>query len=411
MALVTRNGIRLPDLTQPAAGRPVEQPEEIARVILPLSFGAPAGAALGRYASVLAGQRISKPVKGEGVPVLASVSGVYAEEKTLSHPVYGERACLVLDCMDLRRPAPEGEKDPAALTPDRILQSARDCAVIDGLDRTPLADKLAAWRGETDLLVGDGVEMEPYSCAARAVLGESVEQVYGGLELAARAVGAEHFHLAVGPLPGNLYRSLAQRLGGADRLFTVRSKYPTDAYTKKPRGKRLHRIGVQALLALYRAAVYGEPHLTGVVTVAGDAVATPQNLRVPFGTPAETLWRYCGLSAEPTLRLFGDLMTGRPVESGEIPVWPGDACLLALTDPPRPEPEVCVGCGQCIHACHRGLAPVSILRGADRGGVAAAARWHPEECDGCGACAAVCPAGIELTQRILTLKKEVEAHE
>lgn len=411
MALVTRHGIRLPDLKQPAAGRALEEPEGVTRVYLPLSYSAPTKGVLHRYSSVLAGQVIAAPLQPEGVPVVATVSGVYSSEKVFSHPVYGERVCLVMDCMDARRPAPDAPRNPETLTPEQIREAARVCAVTDELDGGYVADKLAAFAGDTDILVADGVELQPYSSAARAVLNESVEQVYKGLQLAAKAVGAASCHLAVGPLPGNLRRALSQRLGGENRLFVTRSKYPADIFAPSPRGKRIRRMGVQALLALYRAAVYGEPHLAGVVTVAGDAVATPRNLRVPFGIPAEALWRHCGLSAEPTVYLFGDLMTGRQVENGDIPVLPGDTCLLALADPPRPEPEVCVGCGQCIQSCHRGLAPVSLIRAARRGGKTAALRWHPEECDGCGACSAVCPAGIELSAQIRALKKEAEDHE
>lgn len=411
MALVTHHGIRLPDYKQPAAGRAVEEPENVTRVYLPLSLSAPSKGTLRRYDSVLAGQAIARPLRSGEPALLATVSGVYSAQKVFSHPVYGEQDCLVMDCMDLHRPAPGAPRDPEGLTPEQIREAARRCSVTDELDGAYLTDKLAAFSGDTDILVGDGVEIQPYSSAARAVLSESAEQVYAGLQLAAKAVGAPAFHLAAAPLPANLRRALDRRLGGEDKLFITRSKYPVDKYAPSPRGKKVRRIGIQALLALYRAAVYGEPHLCGVVTVAGSAVATPRNLRVPFGTPAETLFRHCGLAEEPTVILFGDLLTGRRAEDTDLPVLPGDTCLLALTDPPRPEPEVCVGCGLCIQACHRGLSPASIVRAARRGGTASVLRWRPEECDGCGACSAVCPAGIELSHRILELKKEVEANE
>lgn len=408
MTLFPRRGLRLPSLKEPAAGRAVEEVESLSRVYLPLSYGGKTRLNLHRYASVLCGQTVAKTTGKKGVPILSSVSGVYTEQKTFSHPVYGEIACLVMDCMDVRRPAPSERADVTALSAADIIDVARQCAVIDELDGRYLCDKLQEWAAEgCDLLVGDAVENQPYACAAWAVLNESVEAVFEGLALAARAVGAAEYHLAAQPLPADHRRALRQRLGGDDKLFIVRSKYPAVAYTAEPQGKAVRRIGVQALLALFRAAAFGEPHTTCVVTVTGEAVATPRNLRVPFGTPACELLRLCGLSADPTVLIFGDLMTGTAVTEDTLPVLAGVTCLLALVDPPRPAAEVCIGCGRCVQVCHAGLLPCAIVDRLEKAQNDYIQALHAEECDNCGACSAVCPAGRELAMQIATVAKVI----
>lgn len=407
MALVTRRGVYLPSLKKPASGRPIEEMTTLSRVYLPVAYRGETRPVLHRYTSVLLGQVIARPATSGGVPVLSSVSGVYTDQKTLSHPIYGEIDCLVMDCMEIRRPTPPAPQKTDALTPAQIVDIARQQAVIDELDGRFLADKLAKWADTgCDVLVGDGVENQPYASAAWGVLNESVEQVYEGLALAARAMGVEQYHLAVQPLPGDHRRALRQRLGDDQKLFIVRGKYPAVSYTKKPIGKTVCRIGVQALLALWRAAALGEPHTTCVVTVAGDAVSTPRNLRVPFGTPATELFRLCGLSADPTLLLFGDVMTGQAVADPDIPILPGVTCLLALCEPERPAAQVCVGCGRCVQVCHAGLMPEAIMQLCEKGATDQLAAFHPADCDGCGACSAVCPAGRELALTIASIGQE-----
>ena len=408
MSLFPPRGLRLPSLKEPAAGRAVEEPDTLTRVYLPLSHGEKTRLSLHRYASAVCGQTVAKPVGKKTVPIISSVSGVYTEQKTFSHPVYGETTCLVMDCMDIRRPAAGERADVTALSAEKILEAARQCAVVDELDGRRLYDKLQEWAAEgCDVLVGDAVENQPYACAAWAVLNESVEDVFEGLTLAARVVGAATYHLAVQPLPADHRRALRQRLGADEKLFQVRNKYPAVAYTAAPQEKTVRRIGVQALLALLRAAAFGEPHTACVVTVSGEAVATPRNLRVPFGTPASALLRFCGLAADPTVIVFGDLMTGVAVTDEEMPIVAGVTCLLALVDPPRPAADVCVGCGRCVQVCHAGLLPEAIVQRLEKAQNDYIKALHAEKCDNCGACSAVCPAGRDLAMSIANVAKVI----
>lgn len=408
MSLFFPRGLRLPSLKEPAVGRAVVEPDSLVKVYLPLSYGEKTRLSLHRYGSVLCGQTVAKPAGKKTVPIVSSVSGVYTAQKTFLHPVYGETTCLVMDCMDIRRPAAGQRADVAALSAAEILDAARQCAVIDELDGRYLYDKLREWAATgCDLLVGDAVENQPYACAAWAVLNESVEAVFEGLALAARAVGVLDYHLAVQPLPADHRRALRQRLGGDEKLFVVRNKYPAVRYTAKPQGKKVCRIGVQALLALFRAAAFGEPQTACVVTVAGEAVATPRNLRVPFGTPASALLHLCGLSADPTVLIFGDLMTGTAVTDEEMPILAGVTCLLALVDPPRPAADVCVGCGRCVQVCHAGLLPEAIVQRLEKAQNDYIKALHAEKCDNCGACSAVCPAGRDLAMSIANVAKVI----
>lgn len=414
MSVHTNRGIRLPQYKEPAASRDVARLKQIQRVILPLSYGAEGPRpSCGLYETVMRGAALVKPESPEELPVAASVTGVFSGTRPVIHPLYGELDCAVIDVL-----VAEGEEDgkPAnldRLTPDKLPKIAREAGIIDELDGVPLHTKLSQWREEgCDFLVADGTQPEPYASSAWAVLNLSAEAVQEGLRLAADCVGASGYHTAVF-LPPERRRPLAQRLG-EHKLFQVPNRYPVTRYVRRyrtpmgakkpdalPMSARVCRIGVQACLALYRAAAYGEPHCGAVVTVAGDAVATPQNLYVPFGTPVRDLLQHCGLSENPSHLIFGDMMTGIAAESDEVPVLPGMTCILALKKRPVAlTPTVCIGCGRCAKVCHAGLLPSEIVRRLENMHYERLAGLHPEDCDGCGACSYVCPSGREVALRV-----------
>lgn len=136
---------------------------------------------------------------------------------------------------------------------------------------------------------------------------------------------------------------------------------------------------------LYQAAAYGIPHRDCVITVAGDAVANPQNVRVPFGTLVEDILAFCGLAKNPAYVLLGDVMTGVTVSDTKLPIIPGNTCLLAMTSRKTVPFHPCIGCGRCAQVCHDGLLPYEIIRRLENMHYERLTSLHPEECDGCGA--------------------------
>ena len=381
-------------------------------MLVPLCYGdtsealpaAAAGAQIGR------GEVLSDP--GGDTPSLATVTGTFEDIRTISHPVVGQVSCAVL------RPRPEENPPPPqpalltaqeanaadALETDAILGAARRAGIIDELDGIPLHLKLADWKDKAfDVLVADGTEAEPYASSAWAVLTESAEDVWRGLALAARAAGIPRYHVAV-LLPTKRRRPLAQRLG-EEAVYQVRSKYPADRLTGGAGRSAVCRIGVQAALALCRAAALGEPQTSCVLTVAGDAVANPQNVRVPFGTPAGEVLRACGLSSDPQYLIFGDAMTGVTADSVDTPILPGTTCLLALVSRTVLSPQPCMGCGRCARVCHADLLPYEIVRRLENMHYERLVSLEPEACDGCGACSHVCPAGRDVTAKVLEARQ------
>lgn len=407
MSIFTKSGISLPLLKEPAVSRPIEEMENVTRVTLPLSFSgesSPRRPALGSYSTVIRGQVIGLPEDEQDTPVLASVTGVLSGTQTLTHPLYGELECAVLDCMVSARPEPLPRPHKGEWTPAEIVGAARTAGIIDEIDGVPLHLKLKAWQGgRCHFLVADGVEQEPYSSSAWAVLNEAIEQVWEGVQLAVTATGVAGAHIAV-KLPAARRRALSRRLRNS-QLFQVRRLYPAEQYSHTAGDVVVGRVGVQACLALYRAVAYGESHGDCVITVAGDAVATPQNLRIPFGVSIRQVLLACGLSTDPTRVILGDALTGVAVSTLDLPLLPGSTCLLALTEKKTTVPHACIGCGRCVQACHAGLLPFEIYRRLENMHYERLSGLLPEHCDGCGACSYVCPAGLDLAARVMEARE------
>ena len=117
------------------------------------------------------------------------------------------------------------------------------------------------------------------------------------------------------------------------------------------------RLGVQACLALYRAVAYGESHGDCVLTVAGDAVAAPRNLRVPFGVSIRQVLLACGLSADPVR-----VILGTPYRHGGGHLGSASASRIHLpagSDGKKgAASRACIGCGRCVRRVMRACCPL-----------------------------------------------------
>lgn len=412
----TEKGVRLLFQKSPAIDQPTAVLTDVAQVVLPYTYfsDVPVLSTVSLYDTVRRGTPLSAAEDTSG-PVLSSVMGAVSGERTVLHPLYGELRCAVIDRLpsepEPEMPAPHTE----VFTIEEICAAAEWAHIIDELDGVPLALKLRDWQqGNCDYLVADAVQIEPYESSAWAVLRDHAEQAAEGLALAARAAGTKRYHIAV-CLSGQRRRSVELRVG-KDRLFQTDSFYPVvDLVRRSHRGGRctaapedtVCRVGIQACLALYRALYFHEPHYCGTLTVAGDAVRSPQNVTVPFGTSVQDVLAYCGLTEDPSYLIIGEMMNGVCASAQDIPVLPGMTCILAFTASaiPTVTPRTCIGCGRCAQVCHKGLLPYEIVRRFRNMHYERLGSLNAAACDGCAACSYVCPCGIDLAEIIAQARR------
>ncbi|MBR5523927.1 MAG: 4Fe-4S dicluster domain-containing protein [Clostridia bacterium] len=338
----------------------------------------------------------------EDTPVVAPIAGTVEGTVVIHHPLYGSLLCADItasgEAEDRLPVLPEDE-----LTPDAILEIAREAAIYDELDGIPLWEKLQQWRlPENDLaalhsvLVADATENDIFGSAAWSVVVEQPKLALFGLQMAARALHFSRYHIAT-MLPKRRRRTLKRAIGRMN-VFTVPDEYPVTVYAD--RKDEVYRIGVQSCLALGRALKQGLRHTAAIVTVAGDALPAPRNLRVPFGTEISALLDACQVKVGHRI-LLGDSMVGVHCADPHTPLLPGVTTVLAMLPRRVSVPGPCIGCGRCAEVCHAGLLPYEIVRRSENMHYERLQHLYPGDCDGCGACSYICPSGRDVANEVL----------
>lgn len=406
MSKLTKRGIIFPSLKQPAESRPIIDITLPSRLIVPLISGNGSDCRLTVKVNdtVLKGDIIATSDSETESCVHSPATGVLSGRQTIFHPLLGNTVCAVIDCISTKNET--GKSRPTdKLSSEEIIELAHKKGIVDELDGQPLAEKLSVCRKNKNImLIADGSDQEPYGSSSWAVINQFCDMVYNGLKLAGTAANTNQYKIGV-KLNKKQFSELQKKYNQIDSSVFLNAgrKYPTNYKLARTNTGKMSvcRIGVQACLALYSAAAFNHPPNSCVVTVAGDCVANPQNVRVPFGTLIDDLLRFCGLADQPEYIIIGDAMTGITIQDTNIPIVSGITCLLAIKNRTHPPVHPCIGCGRCAEACHAGLLPYEIMRRLDNMQYERLDYLLPEECDGCGVCSHVCPSGLEVAYKVL----------
>lgn len=342
--------------------------------------------------------------------VRSPISGKVSEIKKMDHPLLGEVICAVIE------PDPFGKSErispKSGLTDDEIIEIAQAAGIIDEYDGIPLSKKLRRIRrAKADCLVAMAVDEETYVCSSEAAFRESPEAVAGGLAFAARACGAGMQKIAVAKIKELLSLTWLKAPENRSLLLEAGRAYPVwDGLKRRlsSEGRLPEKIGAQACAALDLAIRKAEPQVRTVVTVAGEGVERPANLRVCIGTPIRELMEECGCP-QNALYIVGSPMTGKTTEDFSAPVTADTRCLIALSRHPEHKPFACIGCGRCSQVCPEGIMPWYLHQYFQQNEYADPAQlYRADKCLGCNSCSSVCPSGIDLSA---VVKKAAEIRE
>jgi electron transport complex protein RnfC len=169
---------------------------------------------------------------------------------------------------------------------------------------------------------------------------------------------------------------------------------------------------VGTVFAVYEAVVKNKPLIERVVTVTGNHLAHPCNLRVRIGTPVRHLIEYAGGMPEDTGKLVGGgPMMGKAWSSVDIPVSKGVSGILLIpaSEAKRKPARSCIRCAKCVHICCMGLEPCRLMNLAEFKDWGAMKENHLMDCLECGSCSYICPAHRPILYHIKWGKNELRA--
>jgi electron transport complex protein RnfC len=318
--------------------------------------------------------------------------------------------------------------DPLALAPEAVAEQVGNAGIVGmGGAVFPAAVKLSAGRKTAvHTLLLNGAECEPYLTCDDRVMREMPEQIVDGAQLMLHALQAQRAIIVVEANKPAAIAALTQALLGFHQieLVTVPTRYPMGSEKQMIRtvtGREVPASGlgtdvgvlvhnVATAQAVHRALRYGYPLVSRVVTVTGSAIANPQNLEVPIGTPIAELLDFCGGLTQPTARLLmGGPMMGQSLPSPAVPVVKGLNGIVALTasEAQTVPPTPCIRCGRCVASCPMGLMPVELTRRIHHEDYQSALDFGLIDCIACGSCAYACPSHIPIVQYLNFAKGEL----
>ncbi len=398
------------------------------KVILPMQqhIGAPCIPTVKKGDHVYVGTVVGNSEAYVSAPVHASVSGTVTEI-TQVMLTGGQMTQAVVVGSDGKM-----EKDPAIAPPPPIttkeeLAKAARAAGLVGLGGAgfPAHVKLNVPEGKTiDTLLVNVAECEPYVTSDHREALENGRNVLEGVYHVKEILGVQRVIIAVEDNKPDVIQKLSEIADDPKRdpldqvrVLPLKSRYPQGAEKvlvqactgrKVPAGKLpadvgclVMNIGSLSFLASYMRT--GMPLTLKRVTLDGSAIAHPQNVIVPVGTPIKDVVAFCGgYKAEPKKLIMGGPMMGVAITSDELPILKQNNAILAFDqrEAQLRQPTACIRCGRCVAACPMHLMPTKLEQAVERQDVEALQSLDIMTCMECGCCSFSCPAGRRLVQAI-----------
>jgi len=432
-------GLHLDDHKTDSNGTPIAQAELPARLILPMQqhIGQMAESQVQVGDKVLKGQLIARASDYVSANIHAPTSGTVVEiaERPIAHPSGLNAPCIVIESDgedqwgELPEPLDYLETDPAELR-DRLRWAG-----IVGMGGAvfPTSVKTNTTGRRVDTLILNAAECEPYITCDDRLMREQPGDVIDGALILRHILGARQVLIGIEDNKPEAIEALREHVAQQQvkdlEIRVVPTKYPSGGEKQlihlltgievPSQGLPLD-IGVvcqnvATCASVADAVLRGRPLISRVVTLTGQGLQQPGNLRALIGTPVNELISQAGGYRNDVSRLLmGGPMMGFALRSDEVPLTKGSNCFIATTESEMPSPagaQPCIRCGECVKVCPAQLLPQQLYWHARARDFDKTQDYHLFDCIECGCCAHVCPANIPLVHYYRFAKTEVWAAE
>ena len=435
MANTFKGGIHVPECKN-TKNLPIIELPAPKRVCIPMQqhIGAPATPLVKKGEEVCIGQVIGRFDDGLSCPVHASISGVVADiEMRPSYTGYGKTAHVIIEndfkntlCPTIK----PYEGNYLSASPEEIIEMVKN-AGISGMGGAafPTYAKIASAIGKAKDIIINCAECEPYITANYRLMLEEPDRIINGAKILLKAFGVGHAIIAIEDNKLDAAQVLFERLEDNSNIeiSILKTKYPQGderqlMYAIKgvelPQGKLPADVGcvifnAETCASIYSAVAEGVPLVSRIVTVDGDAVKQPRNLRIPLGTCYEDIFDFCsGLSEDVAKIISGGPMMGNAQWDYRSVVCKNTSAILAFTEKSTytiAQDASCIHCGRCVSVCPMHLMPNYLATFSKAKNDEMCEKFNIMSCVECGCCTYNCPAGVPIVQHIRNTKTRVVA--
>lgn len=386
------------------------------RVKIPMSMtmGAPCEPLVKVGDEVKVGQKIGDANAPFSAPVHSGVSG-----KVTAISDYRTAAGTVCKAVEIEtdglQTVSEDVKPPVITDKESFIKAVRESGSCGlGGAGFPTHIKLSP-KTPIDTLIINAAECEPYITADYREMMECPDDVIGGITLIKEQLGIESCKLAVEenkPEAIKLFEEMTEKDPSVE-IVTLPSAYPQGAekviiYNSTGRvvmeGQLPSDLGVIVLNVstaafLYRYIKTGMPLVERRLTVDGNAVGEPKNVRAVIGTSFREVMEFCKTDFDAVKKIIGGgPMMGMSIPDPDMPIVKTSNALLAVKTYDDRKTSSCIRCGRCVRVCPLGLMPADIDRAYKIRNIDELKRLKVTLCMNCGSCTYVCPANRKLAE-------------
>ncbi|MDP2104931.1 MAG: electron transport complex subunit RsxC, partial [Desulfobulbaceae bacterium] len=395
-------------LTSHLAIETMPVPDEL-EIILGQHIGAPCTPTVNAKDEVKEGDVIGEVTKGLGVPLHAPIAGTIKGMGQSAHPMRVTAPSIILQTNKEISAPRYTPKDWHSQTKDELLKRIHGAGIIGiGGAGFPAHVKLNPPKDNpVDTLILNGAECEPYITADHRQMLEQSHEIVEGAKIILKTLGITNCHIGIEDNKPDAIAAMTAAAGSTpDARITVtplQVKYPQGSEKqliqsitgrKVPAGALPSAVGVvvhnvSTTKAIYDAVALGKPLYEKVLTISGQAINRPANLRVKVGTKVKDIVEYLG-GVKPSLAkiVMGGPMMGFAVSTLDLPVTKTTSSVLFLTEEEidtRPHSQ-CIRCGWCLEACPMGIEAKEIAIHVEAGRPQDTAQFGVFDCFECGCC-------------------------
>lgn len=418
-----RYGIHVPDKKSLSSEQAIEVMPAPAKLYIGLSqhIGAPALPIVAVGDKVKKGQMIGEASGAISANVYSSVSGTVVGIEDIVNGL-GQKIKYIVIENDFKNDELLFE-DLTDFEAKTLIERIKLAGIVGlGGAGFPTAVKLMP-KDPLDILVINGAECEPYlNCDYRLML-ERTEDIYRGIIYLKKALNIEKVVVGIEKNKPQAIEAF-RRFEDLD-VVVLKKQYPMGSEKhliycttgkKVPTGKMPFDVGVcvqniKTVIACYEAIEKNKPLTEIVLTVSGEGIKNPKNLKVALGTPFTDIIEYCGGETGETAKVIaGGPMMGRAMISLNSFARKTDSgiILLRAEDTSLASPTNCISCGVCAKNCPMRLMPMYIEQSFLAGDYKSAEKYGAMNCLECGSCAFNCPAKRPLVQNIAHSKQKIK---
>ena len=409
------NGIKLSHRKNTENSATVEFPLPAkVRIPMSMSMGAPCQPLVKVGDEVKVGQKIGDSDAAFSAPIHSGVSGKVTAIGEYRNAMGAVSKLVEIETDGLQTVSDE-VRPPVVTDKESFIKAVRESGACGlGGAGFPTHIKLNP-KTPIDTLIINAAECEPYITADYREMLEAPEDVIGGINLVKSQLGIKNAKLAIEANKPEAIKNFTEMAANDDTIdiVTLPSSYPQGAEKviiynctgrivkegELPSDEGVIVMNISTAAFIYRYVQTGMPLVTRRLTVDGNAVGEPKNVRAIVGTSFREILEFCKTDTENVRKLIaGGPMMGMSVPDMDMPVVKTSNALLAFRSFDERRTSACIRCGRCVRVCPLGLMPAEIDKAYRIKNIEELKELKVMLCMNCGSCTYVCPANRKLAE-------------